>query len=332
MRRVYIETFEDRFEAAVVDDGVIQHFYSLKRSQAVGNIYLGKVLNVNKNIGVFVDIGEERPGLLPYRENLHSGDVAVVQVTRDAVGEKGCQLSEEISFAGRFVVVNGKGTSGCSRHLSEERKKAGLSLIPVLCASGNDINFGITLRTAYETAAPYDVESETQGLKRRYIEVKEKARNKYNVCLLYRAEPLETAKNYAESDGHIIYGFDGIRGQVDGIFSREVTVNGIRLVFDKTEAMTVIDVNIGNFPLKFKDAETANTEADLIAAEEIARQIRVRNIGGNILVDFITVKSAENKQKVISAFKKELQKDNVKCFVDNIDSLFIVSVNRLIRY
>ena len=117
-----------------------------------------------------------------------------------------------------------------------------------------------------------------------------------------------------------------------GLSDRKVYVEGVELVFDKTEAMTVVDVNLHRYEKQYADVETANFRADLLAVKELARQLRLRNVGGIIMVDFISLKKRENVGKLKEELEKELKKDNVRTSVELVESIGMFAIVRKQRY
>ncbi|NCA92552.1 hypothetical protein EOM82_04795 [bacterium] len=326
MRKVYISSDKEKVEVGIVIDGRIEQFYRLDRNLLTGTVILGKVDNIRKAVGVFVNIGMDKNGLLPYRENLKSGDMVCVQVVKEAEGDKGCALTEKITLAGRFAVLNDLGEIKFSPKIDENRKLELLSLYTP------DSNIGFIFRSSCMDADNDKIIEDMLMLKNRYNDILARTRNNYKVGFLYTESSEEVAERFAYSQEEIVYGFDDIIEQIETLGERKVEVDGVELVFDKTEAMMVIDVNSRRYNRQFVDAEKTNFEANMVAVKEIARQIRLRNIGGIIMVDFISLKDAENKITLLKTLKEELKKDNVKVKAELIESLSLFAITRKQRY
>lgn len=326
MRRVYISSEKEKVEVGIAIDGRIEQFYRLDRNLLTGTIILGKVDNVRKAVGIFVDIGRDKNGLLPYRDNLKSGDMVTVTVVKEAEGDKGCALTEKITLAGRFVVLNDLGEVKFSQKINKNRK------IELLSLFAPENNIGFIFRSSCMDADNGKIIEDMQMLKKRYYDVLERAKNNYKVGFLYTQSCEEVAERFAYSEEEIVYGFDEIKEQLKTLGERKIEVDGVELVFDNTEAMMVIDVNSHRYNRQFVDAEKTNFEANMVAVKEIARQIRLRNIGGIIMVDFISLRETENKEKLLSLLREELKKDNVMVKAELIESLSLFAITRKQRY
>ncbi len=326
MRKVYISSGEEKVEVGIVIDGIIEQFYRLDRNLLTGTIVLGKVDNVRKAVGIFVNIGMDKNGLMPYRENLKSGDMVCVQIVKEAEGDKGCALTEKITLAGRFAVLNDLGEVKFSQKIDEARKMELLSLYTP------DSNLGYIFRSSCMDADNDIITQDMLMLKKRYYDILERAKNNYKVGFLYTESCEEVAERFAYSQEEIVYGFEDIIEQIETLGERKIEVDGVELVFDKTEAMMVVDVNSHRYNRQFVDAEKTNFEANIVAVKEIARQIRLRNIGGIIMVDFISIRDADNKAKLLKMLKEELKKDNVMVKAELIESLSLFAITRKQRY
>ncbi len=325
MRKVHIKSSQDYVEVGITIDGILEQFYKLDRELLTGSVILGKVDTVRKAVGIFVNIGLDKNGLLPYREGLKTGDMICVQVTKEGEGDKGCQLTEKITLAGRFVVLNDIGEWKFSQKISEDRKSELSSLI-----ESNDIGF--IFRSSAQNASLNDIAEEMQKLIGRYEDIQLRIKNNYKIAFVYVDSCEEIAQRYAYSDKEIVHGFDEIIDQLDVMYQRKIEIDGVELVFDKTEAMMVVDVNSKRYNRQFGDANKTNFEANCVAVKELARQLRLRNIGGIIMVDFISLTNKEDKQKLLELIKEECKKDNVMVKVELIESLSLFAITRKQRY
>lgn len=324
-RRVYVSDTPECTEIAITENGRLEQFYRLDAGFMTGNIYVGKIRQVKKHIGVFVDLGEKCDGLLAFREGLKAGDTVLCQVRREAVGDKGCSLTEKIMLPGRYAVLNDVGEYKFSRKISEETKVR-LFSIP------RRENAGFIFRSMCENADNAVIAAETDLLFAKYEKILSESKNRFKPCCLFRDSGVDVAKRYAESDDEIIFGFDDIADEIKMLGERKINVDGVELVFDKTEAMTVVDVNFHLYDKSFCDVETANFNADAIAVAETARQLRLRNIGGITVVDFISLARAENRKKLNEIFVAELGRDSVAASVELVEGAGLFVVVRKQRY
>ena len=325
MKTVYFRNIEDKYEIGITENGELQAFYRLEKDFCTGSIYCGKVRLVKKQIGIFVDIGKEKDGLLTYRQGLKPGDFVLVQVEKEPMGNKGCALTEKITIAGRYSVLNDIGEYKFSRKLSEIKKNELFGLV-------HFEEVGYIYRSVCENADSTEIVSEAKILYEKYLKIKESFKNLNKITCLYADTAENIAKRYAPSDNNVIYGFEDIENQIKKLGERKVVAEGVELVFDKTEAMTVVDVNMHKFDKQYGDLENATFKANEIAVKELARQIRLRNIGGIIMVDFISLALRENIEKLKNILVDELKKDNVRVSVELVESIGMFAIVRKRRY
>lgn len=325
-QRVFIEQKEKNVEVAIVENGELAHYYKLDDKLLTGSIVLGKVEKIIKLMGVFINIGREKNALLRYREGLRIGDMVLVQIAREEEGEKGCSVTERITLAGRYLVLNDLGEYKFSRKLPES-SKAELQKLRF-----EDKNVGFVFRSACESADTEAIKKEAESLYASYLEIIKKSKNNMKIQFIHEEKGLDAAKRFALSDEVITYSFDEIQSELAQIKERKIEIEGVEIVFDKTEAMTVVDVNSHKFKNQYKDIDTAHFQANVLAVKEIARQLRLRNIGGIIMVDFISLVSSELKQQLLDILKEELLNDNVMVKAELIESLSLIAIVRKKRY
>ena len=294
---------------------------------------------------------------------LKPGDTVMVQVTKDPIGHKGARVTSQISLAGRFLVyVPGGGVTGISRKLPEnERNRLKKLLREVIPADA-----GVIVRTAAEGASEEELRADVERLKRQWESIEAEAVNTKAPALL-RGEPdmaIRVVRDIFNEDFEsvTIQGNDtwnslsAYVGQVapdlaprlhkfhgDGdVFSahrvdeqlskgmdRKVWLpSGGSLVIDRTEAMTVIDVNTGKFVGKGGTLEETMTLNNLEAAEEIVRQLRLRDIGGIIVIDFVDMLLEANRDRVLRRLIECLSRDRTKHQVAEVTSLGLVQMTR----
>jgi ribonuclease E len=296
---------------------------------------------------------------------LKAKQVILCQVTKNPIGAKGARLTQEVSLPGRFVVLipNSK-TYGISKRLpDDERKRLRAVLDKVKPAE-----HGVIVRTAAENVVEEELRRDVERLLGQWNEIEELARKRGAPALLYREPDmavrvireefnkeyrgvvLDDATLHDEVQGYVtsitpaladrIERYDAaeeglplferyhVHEQLHKALDRKVWLpSGGSLIIEHTEALTVIDVNTG------KNVGTSNLEEtvfhnNLEAAEEIARQLRLRDIGGIIVIDFIDMEVRENRQKVVGAFREALARDKTRTQVFDISDLGLVEMTR----
>ena len=296
--------------------------------------------------------------------NLKEGDEVIVQVTTPQRGTKGAKVSTYLSFVGkRLIYLPQTDFLGISRKITDPSTRETLLKIgEKLRANPDD---GFILRTQAPFATPKQLKAEAEYLKKLYTNMLASAKNAPVGALLYEDDDLPT-RVIRDSFGDEITAFHvgdetlhkrllhlaQLRGDIPSkklLFYNgerammqeygisplvyEMTTptvsleNGGYLVIEHTEAMTVIDVNSGHF-VGDKNLEETAFAVNLAAAEEIARQVRLRNIGGIIVVDFIDMTQEENRVAVTEALQKLLAKDNAKCNVLPMSELCLTQFTR----
>ena len=294
---------------------------------------------------------------------LKSGDRVLVQVTKDPVGHKGARLTSQISLPGRYLVYVPAGTmNGISRKLPDtERARLKKILKEVLPESS-----GVIVRTAAEGATEDQLTLDVQRLTTqwehisRQIEtiqapallhsepdllvkiVRDVFNEDFTTVLIQGEDAHQTITKYVESvapdllERVVAYEGDGdpfdefrVTEQIEKALDRKVWLpSGGSLVIDRTEAMTVVDVNTGKFVGSGGNLEETVTKNNLEAAEEIVRQLRLRDIGGIIVVDFIDMVLESNRDLVLRRLVECLSRDRTKHQVAEVTSLGLVQMTR----
>ncbi len=347
-----------------------------EESSILGNIYIGKVKNIVKNLNsAFVDFGSDRTGYYSLTDNpvslfadghsgkLKCGDEIVVQVAKEAVKTKDPVLRGNLNFTGKYAgLTAGKTLIGFSSKISDRSWKDGVK--PQLEALA-DGRAGIIVRTnAYMQEEP--LFREVSVLMEEYSRVLEEA--KYRTCysLLYEAEPeyLKSLRSCpAGSLEEIVTDEEDVYRNLESYFklyepesvlklrlytdpmvslsalySLETVMeqacqkrvwlkSGGYLVIEYTEAMVVIDVNTGKYSGKKNLADTIRM-INLEAAAEISRQMRLRNLSGIIMVDFIDMKEDADKELLMDTLRGLARKDPVKTTVVDMTGLNLVEITR----
>ena len=296
---------------------------------------------------------------------LKTGQSVLVQVTKDPIGQKGARLTSQISLPGRYLVYVPSGEmSGISRRLPDQERSRLKGILKNLIPE----DAGVIVRTASEGATEEELERDVTRLKAQWedIEAKSKESGTNAPALLYSEPDLtvrvirdifnedfnklivqgdqawEDINNYL---GHIapeltakiekwtgardLFVENRIEEQLAKAFDRKVYLpSGGSLVIDRTEAMIVIDVNTGKFIGKGGNLEETVTKNNLEAAEEIARQLRLRDMGGIVVIDFIDMTLESNRDLVLRRLIECLGRDRTKHQVAEVTSLGLVQMTR----
>ena len=294
---------------------------------------------------------------------LKSGDTVLVQVTKDPVGQKGARLTSQVSLPGRYLVYVPNGSmNGISRKLPEsERTRLKKILKEVLPEDA-----GVIVRTAAEGATEEQLTLDVQRLQDQWVDIEKKV-EKGNAPVLLHSEPDLLVKIVRDvfnedfqkmvisgDDSHQVISeylqgvapdllerieiykgekdiFDEYRigEQIAKALERKVYLpSGGSLVIDRTEAMTVVDVNTGKFVGSGGNLEETVTKNNLEAAEELVRQLRLRDIGGIVVVDFIDMVLESNRDLVLRRLMECLSRDRTKHQVAEVTSLGLVQMTR----
>jgi ribonuclease E len=294
---------------------------------------------------------------------LKSGDTVLVQVTKDPVGQKGARLTSQISLPGRYLVYVPNGSmNGISRKLPEsERARLKKILKEVLPEEA-----GVIVRTASEGATEEQLTLDVQRLQEQWADIEKKVK-KGNAPVLLHSEPdllVKIVRDVFNEDFQkmVISGGDShqviteylqgvapdllerieiykgekdifdeyrIGEQIAKALDRKVYLpSGGSLVIDRTEAMTVVDVNTGKFVGSGGNLEETVTKNNLEAAEELVRQLRLRDIGGIVVVDFIDMVLESNRDLVLRRLMECLSRDRTKHQVAEVTSLGLVQMTR----
>ncbi len=296
MRKVFIRQETDFLEYALYDGNKLCRFDRLNEDFFSGSIVLGKVRFVKKNVGVFVDVGMKKDGILSYRTGIEPGDFVVVQIKTEPSEERGCSLTEKLTLPGKYLVYTTVDEYNFSHEIPEDKKIAFFS-VP------RPKKGGFVFRSLAKDAPLDAVIEEAARLEKCFEDIVSSAENCYTIKFLYRETALQLAENLAEE---VVCGFDSIQKDIATLSQRKVETQGVELVFDKTEGATVVDVNFHTFRTTDKNPIL---QADLIAIEEFARQIRLRNIGGIILFDYISVTTKEDSDFLFEKMKECLTGD-----------------------
>jgi ribonuclease E len=293
---------------------------------------------------------------------LKPGQTVVVQVTKDPIGHKGARLTSQVSLPGRYMVyVPDGGSAGISRKLPDSERSRLRSILKKVTPE----DAGVIVRTAAEGASEDELARDITRLADQWELIKKKSVKAPPASLLY-AEPdlvvrvirdifnedFQELVVQGEREWEMIHGYveaiapdllPRLRQETIGDVFAETRVDeqllkaldrkvylpsGGSLVFDRTEAMTVVDVNTGRFTGKGGNLEETVTKNNLEAAEELVRQLRLRDVGGIIVVDFIDMVLESNRELVLRRLTECLGRDRTKHQVAEVTSLGLVQMTR----
>lgn len=344
----------------------------------IGNIYVGKVKNIVKNIdAAFVEIKKGVLCFLPLSEaegaifttpkdnaKIVVGDELLVQVLKDGVKTKAPVVSTNLNFTGRYFVFTTKRKDelGISNKLGEEDRKR----LQEYAQKKADESFGMIIRTNAKNASEEELNNEYAYLKEVHDRVVNYGIHKTAFSLLMQDEApyikqlrnmrqdeldeiitddkeiyeqaheflkahqpgdLDKLRFYSDESYSLwkLYGLETILD--DAIRTRVWLKSGGYLVIEPTEALTVVDVNTGKYDGN-KNAEATFVKINQEAAAETAKQLRLRNISGIIIIDFIDMKTEADKLDVLSTLNSELKKDPVKATLVDMTKLNLAEVTR----
>ena len=383
-----IHVTADATHVAVLEGRALVEYYVSRpandTTEIYGNIYLGRVQNVLPGMeAAFVDIGTpknaimyrgdvqfdpedlERSGRPQISQALKVGRRVLCQVTKNPIAHKGARLTQQVSLAGRYVVlVPNSDAYGISKRLSDkERRRLRRVLDGVKPAE-----HGVIVRTAAEGVTSEEIRQDVTRLVSQWDQIDALAKRSKAPALLYR-EPdvalrvireefttdyrsvlIDDADLYGSVSGYVesvapalaervsfydrstenleLFERYHVRGQLRKAVDRSVWLpSGGSLVIEHTEAMTVIDVNTGR-NVGSTSLEETILENNLEAAAEIPRQLRLRDIGGIIVIDFVDMESKVNRQKVMSALRDALAQSKTHTRVSDISALGLVEMSR----
>ncbi len=383
---------------ALLDNNKLEELYMERTSSTshVGNIYKGKVTNVEPSIqAAFVDFGIGRNGFLhisdlmpsyfgkkadnysepvgrklsrrdrpPIQQCLRKGDEIIVQIIKEGIGTKGPTLSTYLSIPGRvLVMMPGMSKMGISKKIEDEEERARLRKILDGLKPPKDCGF--IIRTAGIGKSKLEIERDLKYLARLWEQLKKKIDKEKPPVELYTEGDLvtrtvrdvftsdidaiivdekDTAKKVKDfiklamprtknkvqeySETLPLFHKYDIEGEIEKIYSRRVPLpSGGYLIIDQTEAVVAIDVNSGKFR-DHSDAETTAFKTDLEAADEIPRQLKLRDMGGVIICDFIDLRFERHRREVEQKLHDNLKNDRAKTRMLRMSQFGIIEMTR----
>ena len=382
---------------AVVEDGSLEELYVERASLSshVGNIYKGKVANIESGIqAAFIDFGVGRNGFLhisdlhpkyytgsgknsesigrrkalkerpPIQDCLRKGRELVLQVTKEGLKTKGATLSTYLAMPGKYLVMMPwMKKHGVSHKIEDDDERKRLRGILDQCKPPK--GQGFIIRTAGQGCSKKDIQNDLRYLARLWKAIEKRIETEKNPGELYRESDLviramrdvfntKIARIICDSENVVrkireflsiaaprmkrrVTFYDGkvplfhkyrIEDEINKIQSRKVELKcGGSIVIEQTEALVSIDVNSGRYR-KQKSAEQTAFESNLEAADEIARQLRLRDLGGLIICDFIDMRSAKHRKDVEKAFRTAVKTDRARSKILRISRFGVVEMTR----
>ncbi len=304
-------------------------------------------------------------GVKPIEKLLAEGQNLLVQVVKDPIGSKGARLSTQASLAGRLLVhLPQESHIGISQRIEDEEERHQLreklqQLLP------SDVTGGFIIRTVAETASDGELLADVEYLRKRWQDIQDKARGAASAALIYQdldlslrvlrdsvhdetarilidsretfqkthAFALEFMPNAAARLEHYsgerpLLDLYGVEDEIEKALARRVNLkSGGYIIIDQTEALATVDVNTGGF-VGGRSFDDTIFKTNLEAAQAIARQLRLRNLGGIIIIDFIDMESEEHKNAVLNELRKTLAHDRTRVTLNGFTQLGLVEMTR----
>ena len=296
---------------------------------------------------------------------LHEGQKLLVQVIKDPLGSKGARLTTHITIPSRYLVFMPETENvGVSQRIEDEAERQRLREI-VLTERDKENTGGFILRTAAEGVDEESIASDLHFLQRLWASVREQMSKAKAGDVVHEDLPLvlrvlrdisdseveklriDSRETFQRVDRFVrqftpellnkleyypgerpVFDLHGVDDEIQKALESKVQLkSGGHLVIDQTEAMTTIDVNTGAY-VGHRNLEETIFKTNLEAAQAIVRQLRLRNLGGIIIVDFIDMQTEEHKRQVLRALEKHVERDNANCHISEISSLGLVQMTR----
>jgi len=297
------------------------------------------------------------------RTLVREGQYLMVQVVKDPLGTKGARLTTEITIAARYLVLMPEtGRAGISQRIDDEKERNRLKhIITPFC----DDEHGFIVRTAAEGAAEQELKQDAEFLRRVWSKVIERKKRKVtktaiyqDLSLIFRVlrdfvgteleriridskltydQVIEFTAEFAPNLSHGLEYYPGerpifdlfdVENEIQRALHRRIDLkSGGYLIIDQTEAMTTIDINTGAF-VGHRNLEETIFNTNIEATQAIARQLRLRNLGGIIIVDFIDMNEKDHQRRVLTSLDNAMVKDNVKFSISGFSALGLVEMTR----
>jgi len=338
MKRVILKGLDF---CAVTEDGRLTEYIPLDPKEQSGDILLGRIDRMMPGMScAFVDIGRRKNGFLPLEENgktfqedrPKSGETLILQVRREETGEKGAYLTRDITLAGTCLILMPKNRYiGVSSRIAEDEERERLKQLGRKIAEDR---FGLVMRHSAAKETENEIRNEAEALWSEWKEIASKASESSRPGTVLRANGvLDSLKN--DYSGR---GIDELRDadelppdlkrQLAATEGRTVRLaHGGNIVIDRCEAMTVIDVNTAS-AVPADNKERTILETNLEACEEIAIQVRVRDLAGIIVIDFIDMEAETDRSLVLERLKECFEMDRIKTVIHGWTQLGLLEMTR----
>jgi len=350
-----VNNVEPSIQAAFVNIGMPKDGF-LHVSDVISRAYPARLRKGKKK-------GKQR-GRKSIQEIFRPGDEVVVQITKEGIGTKGPSLTTALSIPGRYLVLMPHlGRLGVSRKIENEAERR--KMREQLASLNPPSDLGFIVRTAGQGRSKRDIGRDLNYLIRLWKVVKTRAKSEKAPAEIFRESDLllrtlrdaftpdiqtiwvdsdpalrrvrdymkivmpryqKRAKRY-EGDVPLFHKY-GIEEAIDRVYSRTVPLpRGGSLAIDQTEALVAIDVNSGKFR-HGRDAEESAHQLNLMAAKEIARQIRLRDLGGLLILDFVDMEKEQNRRHVEQTFRKALKNDKARSQIARLSKFGVIEMTR----
>ena len=304
----------------------------------------------------------------PITDLIHEGQMVTVQVIKDMFGSKGARLTTDLSIPSRYLVYMPFGEHiGISQRIESEEERERLKAVirQIRDEHSDSLKGGVIVRTAAEGISEEELRQDMAYLIKLWQHINDKKQKVQNPTLIYEELPLyqrivrdlviqNISKIYVDSRENFgklvdfvkefvpnaeeklehypgerpLFELYNIEDDLQKALSRKVALkSGGYLIIDQTEAMTTVDVNTGSF-VGSRTLEDTVFKTNLEATHAIARQLRLRNLGGIIIIDFIDMQEEEHKSQVLKAFEKMLARDHAKTKITQVSELGLVEMTR----
>ena len=340
---------------------ILGNIYAARVERVAEGIH-GAFLEIGEKQKCYYSLSKEQPVKLSpgHKDKLYGGDIILVQITKDAVKTKLPVCTGNISLNGKyFVLTLTDKRTGISKKIRENRERERLA---ALIQKHTCEEYGIVIRTNASGVSEDILIQELELLKWQYQELMRKAHIASGKTLLYKEPPhyitlgkelpekaldeivtdsneiFTELKNYYKNantvlslyeDSYSLYNLYRFAHYYEEASGKYIWLkSGASLVIEHTEAMTVIDVNTGSVLKKKQQEDTLFYQINREAAKEIARQLRLRNISGIIMIDFINMKNEKQKENLLSLLDSDCKKDRVYCKVIDMTALNLVEMTR----
>ena len=362
MTKLIIGNYKNKKLGFILEDGKLVETVSLSEDSTLGNIYTARVAKVVSNIdAAFLDAGTGDTLYYSLKDNegkhifirhtantdkVCEGDILLIQIAREQVKTKKAEATSNFEFVGNNIVLNRSGVIGASKRIEDNAKREALKKeletifseeLPKIGLSDKFI--GAVIRTDAESVSSEDLREETIKLLCKLNKSLDLSKHSVSGTLIYKNETnvsnsiREISKRYRSDDFEVLENDEAlISYNIDtklSKFMKKVVYlkSGAWLNVDLTEAMTVIDVNSGK-AISVKDKQQNFLKINMEAADMIGRLLRVRNLSGIIIIDFINMKDAENYKILVEHIKEVIGRDSTRTVYIDTTGLGLIELTR----